>query len=66
VSSISVRSVLEAFPRQRLLVLSDVMLDPNPWGGVRRVSPEASPGTRRVRVTGQQRSAAMPDVPEGL
>jgi rfaE bifunctional protein kinase chain/domain len=40
-TSVSVKSVLEAFPGQRLLVVGDIMLDENLWGEVRRVSPEA-------------------------
>ena len=37
----SIASILDAFPRQRLLVIGDVMLDENLWGEVRRISPEA-------------------------
>lgn len=37
----SIASVLDAFSRQRLLVVGDVMLDENLWGEVRRISPEA-------------------------
>jgi rfaE bifunctional protein kinase chain/domain len=40
-TSPSVKSILEGFPGQRLLVVGDVMLDENLWGEVRRVSPEA-------------------------
>lgn len=40
-TTVSVKSVLEAFPGQRLLVVGDIMLDENLWGNVRRVSPEA-------------------------
>jgi rfaE bifunctional protein kinase chain/domain len=34
-------SILERFPRQRVLVIGDVMLDEFVWGKVSRVSPEA-------------------------
>ncbi len=37
----SIASILNAFPRQRVLVIGDVMLDENLWGQVRRISPEA-------------------------
>jgi D-beta-D-heptose 7-phosphate kinase/D-beta-D-heptose 1-phosphate adenosyltransferase len=34
-------AILDRLPRQRVLVVGDVMLDENLWGEVRRISPEA-------------------------
>lgn len=36
-----VRSIVERFERQRIVVLGDLMLDRFIWGAVRRISPEA-------------------------
>src|SRR5437773_9772809 len=35
------REILSRFPRQRILVVGDVMLDQFLWGKVSRISPEA-------------------------
>src|SRR6266446_6601583 len=35
------RKILSRFPRQRILVVGDVMLDQFLWGKVSRISPEA-------------------------
>ncbi len=41
VSRERVRSIVEAYPRCRIMVIGDIMLDEYMWGDVRRISPEA-------------------------
>ena len=47
--------ILEAFPRRKILVIGDLMLDEFLWGKVTRISPEAP-----VPVVDIQRRAAYP------
>jgi D-beta-D-heptose 7-phosphate kinase/D-beta-D-heptose 1-phosphate adenosyltransferase len=39
--TMSTRKILARFPRRRILVAGDIMLDEYLWGAVRRISPEA-------------------------
>src|SRR5271154_2332203 len=54
-SSARLAEILGAFPRRKILVIGDLMLDEFLWGKVTRISPEAP-----VPVVDIQRRAAYP------
>jgi len=54
-SSARLTEILDAFPKRKILVIGDVMLDEFLWGKVTRISPEAP-----VPVVDVQRRAAYP------
>src|SRR5271156_737298 len=54
-TSARLAEILEAFPRRKILVIGDLMLDEFLWGKVTRISPEAP-----VPVLDIQRRAAYP------
>ena len=54
----ALRSVIARFPRRRILVLGDVMLDRYLWGRVDRISPEAPVPVVRTRSAEQRPGGA--------